>query len=305
MRLKFKSYSWFLAMSLCAGANAQVSGTLESYFQSDRLSHGFAHVMTWGEINARVSPNFKGTFSFTIMPTKRTYDEASVTYDSGPVSARAGRMRTSFGFSNWSDIFYEGINHVPMVMIQPLSKGLRLIRDDSGVELTTNVSGIQLEAAAVDTRPTSFQVGPEKFRAITLRAQGLLGGAIVGLDVLNGFIGEGSVYGADLRWTGPHFVVRGEYMQGVGDGPTASGYFANIGYRVPRLPRLQLIVQTEGLRRTGKADYHLHTLGARYIPLPNITLIGNYAWGNGDAPAFVAFTGTTGWSMRALFQIHF
>jgi hypothetical protein len=261
--------------------------------------------MSWGEIHARVNPNFKGTLSYTQFPTRKMLDEACLAFENGPVMVRAGRFRTAFGFSNWSELFYTGINHAPLIRSQPLAPGLRLLRDDTGVEVTEAGPWVQIQAALVDTSPSQFELSPTQLRAASLRVQSAFGPLILGLDALPSLRGDSSVYGLDARWTSPRFLVRAEYMRGVGDGATASGYYADVAYRIPRVQRTQFVVRTELLDRSVGGEYRLHTVGLRYIYSPNFTIAGNYGWGDGSAPLSVSKSGSLGWSLRTLFQVHF
>ncbi|AIE84088.1 hypothetical protein OP10G_0720 [Fimbriimonas ginsengisoli Gsoil 348] len=282
-----------------------MSGTVETYYQSDRLSHGFSNVLSWVELNARLNSNLKGTFSITDLRFKRVLDEFNVQYETGGNMIRAGRMRISFGFSNWSELFYTGYNHTPIVRSANLVDKTRLNRDDAGIEITTGGPNLQIQAAVVDSRPSDFQVAPKRIRYGSVRVQSSFGPVIAAIDALPSLDGNGSIYGLDLRWTSPHIVAKAEYMKGVGDGPTAQGYYGDVAYRLPGLPRTQLVSRTEWLDRSNGGEFRLHTFGAKQIVTQNLTVNVNYGWGTGKAPAFVENSPSLGWSLRALFQVHF
>lgn len=295
-----------LSFAAVASAQAPVYGVLETYFRMNRLTPGAIHQMTWGEFNYRPVSNLKLTYSFTVMPEDHTLDETCAAWDGPNVLVRAGRIRTSFGFSDWSDLRYTGFNHVPLIRSQRISDATSLNRDDSGVEVTTNVGTVQIQAAALDTSIAIEQITPDNIDTGMLRLQAPVGPFIVGLDSLRSLRHEQGVYGFDLRYTTPHLTSRAEYFSGNGK-TSAQGYYADIQYRLPGLPRTQLVGMTEWFdKKTSDKRTMLHTVGLRQVVTPNFTLNVNYGWGGGlDNVASIRMQGLDNWSARALFQIQF
>ncbi len=296
------------ALSIAASASAQapVYGVLETYFISSRTTPGAIHKMTWGEFNYRPVSNLKLTYSFTVTPDSHTLDETCVAWDTKDVLVRAGRLRTSFGFSDWSDLRYTGFNHVPLVRSQKLSEGTSLNRNDSGVEVTTNYGGVQIQAAAIDTSLAIEEITPENIDTGLLRLQAPVGPFIVGIDGLRSLRHGQGIYGFDLRYTTPRLTSRTEYFSG--DGKTsAQGYYTDVQYRLPGFSRTQLVGMTEWLdKKTSNKRSMLYTLGLRQIVTPNFTLNVNYGWGGGlDNLSSIRSQGLDNWSARALFQIQF
>jgi len=288
-----------------ASSQGQISGTAETYFSSDITLHGFVHAFSWVEVNDRFTPRLKGTFSLTEGRTRRTLDEVCVSYEAGDWLVRGGRIRTAFGFSNWSELFYNGFNHLPFLRTLRLADGVSLTRDDAGIEVTTGGPEMQVQAALIDNELSTFQVGPEKLRHGTLRLQRQQGPVILGLDALQGFEANGDIYGVDLRWTTPRVIFRAEYMRGVGHGNTTSGYYADVSYRIPHLPRTQAVARTEWTDLGSPGTFELNTLGLRQFVTPNLSANVNYGWDSGKTPSFVANSGSIGWSIRGLFQVFF
>jgi hypothetical protein len=297
-----------IALSLMASARAQspVYGVLESYFKADRTTHGAMHRMSWGELNWRVQPNLKLTGSFTQMPDNWTLDEVAASLDYKGSMLRAGRMRTAFGFNNWSELYYNGFNHVPLVRGNALVDGTRLGRDDSGLEFTTNLSGLQLQVAAVDTHLVDQQITPNNVDTGILRLQGASGRFVLGLDALKRLRHEQGIYGFDLRYTAPYVTSRTEFFTGDGDG-SSLGYYADVQYRLPGLPRTSLVGMTEMFdkNKTGKPTF-LHTVGVRQFFTKYLAVNVNYGWGSRvENVKSIRMQGLDNWSARAMFQYQF
>ena len=296
------------ALGGAAGARGQspIYGSLETYLGVSRSFGGIRDTLTWGEINYRAQSDLKLTASFTTYSDYSTLDELCATYDFKGVSLRAGRFRTAFGFSNWSEFMYDGCDHLPLVKTYPLSDRVPLLRDDSGVEATTTVAGVQVQAALVDTTLAHDQLTPDDTDTGTLRVQAPLGAFIVGVDALRRLREEEGIYGLDVRYTAPRVVGRAEFYDGSGP-RSAAGYYVDLKYRVPKLPRTQLVGITEMLdMKEGSPPVYLHTLGVRQIVSRNLVLDLNYGFGTHlDAFPYVREQGADNFSARAMFQIQF
>jgi hypothetical protein len=286
--------------------DSPVHGVLESYFFGTRLDHGAVHKLTWGEFYWRPTNDLKVMYSFGVVPGGHVTDEAYVSYEKQDFMVRAGRMRTSFGFNDWANLFYNGFNSIPLVRLAPLSDGLNLTRQDSGVEFTKDVGTVQVQAAAFETGLERDQITPNDISTGIVRVQVPAGPFIVGLDALHRLRHDGGIYGLDVRYTAPHVIGRAEYFAGDGPGSGHGGY-ADVQYRLPNLPRTQLVARSEFLKPGGGGDTLVrHTLGVRQILNEYFQINLNYGWGENllNAPAFPA-GGTDNWSLRAMFQLHF
>lgn len=301
------------ALVLAGGAPAQtlvesspVKGVLETYFYSTRLDRGASHRLTWGEFYYRARPDLKLTYSFGLFPGGHVTDEAVAAYDRDGLLVRAGRMRTTFGFNDWSDLFYNGFNSIPLVRAAPLSDGLVLTRQDSGVEATVSIGDAQLEVAAVDASLRRDQIAPDNVDAGIVRLQMPAGALIVGLDALRRLRHDGGIYGVDVRYTLPRLVGRLEYFVGDGAGSGQGGY-ADVQARLPGLPRTQLVARADYLKPAGGAASIIkYTVGLRQIFWNYLQVNVNYAWGHNllFAPSAPA-AGTDNFSARAMFQVRF
>jgi len=287
-----------------ACAQAQVSGTVETYFLQTDPSQGFIQSMTWAEVHVRWDHHWKFTGSYTIMPTRRNFDEMCLTYEDKFGLVRVGRIRIPFGFSDWSDYFYNGFNHIPAVRLNGLVDGQRLTGADTGVEFTTGGPDLQVQASLVDTKPSRFQVGPTQIRSGSLRLQRDFGDFILGLDYLQSLSQADRIYGLDFRWSSPHWMVRGELTKGDGGDTNSSGYYVDAEYRLPKLPRTQAVARSEALWQP-TATYNLYTVGARQMFPPYVCLNVNYGWGDGPNIDRFGSGMPRGWSTRAMFQVSF
>jgi|GEM_PF-1842268 len=300
------------AVVLSGSAAAQVSGTLETYYQSTSRTRGLQNYLSWLEVNANLASNLRTTVSYITSSFGNAYDEAFVAYDQGPNSVQVGRFRTAFGFGDWSDAFYNGFNHLPLMRTNPLANRLALERDDTGAEITIGSDKWQVQAAAVDTRPGTDQFAPTKVRASTLRIQHPEGNFILGFDYLQGVSDHEGVAGVDLRWSAPHLLVRGEAMRGFTGGKLGTGFYGDVTYRLPGYERTQLVGRVENYSNDRQGEFWVETVGLRQVLLANLTVNLNYgtATSSGQKTPYGSFlpiyqSGVEGWSLRAMLQIHF
>lgn len=285
-------------------AQVRVGTVLETYFMNSEDAWGFAHALSWGEMTVRFDPRLKATLSYTQMPTRKTYDEMCLSYESGPQIVRVGRFRTAFGFSDWSELFYNGFNHRPLVRSLPIVDGLRLNRDDFGVEVTFGGPQLQVQAAVIDSEVTPYQIATPYFRAGTVRLQTSMGEALIGLDALSYFEDDRMVYGIDARWSTPRLQVRAEGFASAGGKFNASGYNIDGAYRIPKMPRTQVVARTESMElKTGALQ--LHTFGVRHLLTETIGVNLNYGWIEGRNPGNLANRAPERWSVQATYRVSF
>jgi hypothetical protein len=289
-----------------------VSGVAETYWLADNNVRGAYVALTWAEIKARISDHWSATWSASDYGSISAYDESYVRYETDMGSIRAGRLRTSFGFSDWSEYYYTGINHIPLVRQVNLVDETRLNRDDSGAEATANLGPLQLQAALIDTSITKAQVGPDSLDHATTTAQYGFGSLILGVNALTKTDFAQKVYGGNFRYTIPHWLFKGEYFEGIGPG-NGSGSYVDATYRIPFLVRSELCARAEQVRAPGSYEQaQLETIGFRYIFNKNLTANLNYGWGNnleyGEYGQYAESTGSlgpVGWTARVMFQVQF
>ncbi|MHB8637502.1 MAG: hypothetical protein ACYC96_13620 [Fimbriimonadaceae bacterium] len=301
-------------LSVFAAAHAQVTQetTLESYFLDTAAHQGPYHYITWGQTNVRFNNEFKATLSGLTSGGRNSFDEACLSIENNSAIVRIGRFKTAFGFSNWSENFYNGFNHLALVRLAPLADGLTLTRDDAGAELTFGGPGLQVQTAIVDTAPGPAQLGPKRADHASLRLQTNQGDFIIGLDLLASLVGTTDIVGLDARWTAPRVLVRGELMAGRGAIQSSWGYYVDAAYRIPKLTRTQAVIRLESVdygendqAYSEAAVADLTTVGLRQVVSPNLSVNLNYGWGTGASNAYIAGNALNGWTLRAMFQLHF
>jgi hypothetical protein len=292
------------ALGVKALAQAPVSGTVETFFVASSPKKGFVHRLSWAELNGRLRDNVKATLSLTELPNMRMLDEACLAFEAGPNMVRAGRIRTAFGLSDWSELYYNGFNHLPLIRLFPVVGGLNLLRSDSGIEITTSTGTVQVQAALIDTDPSRFQVLPHRMRHATARLQTAVGPAIIGANVLTGLSGDDRVFGLDFRWATTRFLLRGETLHGSGPGPTSSGYYLDLAYRIPKATRTQLVGRSEGFSGLGGV-YRLQTVGVRHFVHPMVGLNLNYGWSTGEDVSRFGGAAPEGWTLQTMLRMTF
>ncbi len=293
-----------VALAGSAGAQEPVSSTFESYFTANRGTAGASHYLSWDETTAKLDGRTRFTFSYEEMKGKRTFDEFCARFDLKQGMLRLGRIRTEFGLSDWSELLYNGFNHLPLIKIADMGDGLRLVRDDSGLEYTCGTPDLQLQAALMDSDLSTQQILPKRLDHSSLRLQTNRGQVILGLDYLSALRNSSKVYGLDLRWATPHTLVRGEFMRGDSEEGPSSGYYVDAEYRLPGLPRSQLVGRTEMVSEYSSRTF-LHTVGLRQVVSPTITVNLNYGWMQGAPNFYIASSGLDGWTIRTMFQVRF
>ncbi len=284
----------------------KLSGVVETYWLSNSNARGSYQMNTWAELKARINSNWSAVWSGYDAQSFAGYDESYVRYEVDAGSVRVGRLRSSFGFSDWSELLYSGINHRPLVRECNLVGKIKLDRDDSGAEASANFGPLQIQAAMIDTGLTRAQVGPDKLDHATVTAQYGLGQVILGGEFLGKTDLTEKLVGANVRYTVPHWIFKGEFFEGIGAQSGSGGYLDAI-YRIPYRLRTEVVARVEQVH-PWKADDDtvLTTLGIRHIVNQNLTLNLNYGWGKDLFYSNYATTlGATGWSLRAMFQVQF
>lgn len=288
----------------CLGASQQTSSaTLETYFISYPGQEGVIQTHSWLEARSRLNDNFKVTFSAVNIGYVTSLDELCVSIDYQGVNARVGRIRTPFGFNNWSEYFYTGINHFPLIRTSPLVGALPLLRQDAGVGATVGGPKAQFQVAAFEPTTGISQVVPEKLNYGSARFQTSQAGIIVGLNFLDGFKANDHVYGLDARWTTNNLQVKGEYLAGQGPQQSA-GYYVDLAYRLPHLTRSQIFGRTERLDDVNAGILLVNTLGLRQWFGNNVVVNLDYGWSNTNPNVSAFGNSLTGWTTRTMFQVN-
>ncbi|HEY3780182.1 MAG TPA: hypothetical protein VGL56_03800 [Fimbriimonadaceae bacterium] len=327
------------AFALCALAGAQsldlpslpIHGIYEEYFETDPTHRGVVSMLDYLQLHADVSKSWRLVASYCQVPGDKWLEETYAEYDNGPDLVRLGRIRSDFGFSTWSQLYYTPMVMVPMIRSYGLDvvPGISLDRLDRGAEYETSRGIFQLQVAAVDSRNDDWHVVPGSLDTAIARLQVSLGPVLLGLNGLgkaSDNVGPGEqMAGVDLIWTMPRLQVRGEVIKGFGS-QGAKGYYADVFYRPPGLARTQVGARAQAVRAltqftdTAYASYggnldedpalgvatsyqtsQAYTFAARQFLTPNLTLSVNYGIGN-NTPLSRPLLG---WSTQLQFNYRF
>jgi hypothetical protein len=289
-----------------AQVSPTLSGVIETYWVANGHSRGSTQQLTWAELRGRVSKNWSFTLSGYDSSSDSSYDESFVRFENGPSSIRMGRLRTSFGFSDWSELFYTGFNRTPFVREMVLVGETVLDRDDAGAEVSTNIGPLQLQAALFDSYRKDNQIAPGEINHATVTAQYGVGSLILGAEALAETDLSEKVYGASIRYSIPHWIFKGEAFQG--DGPASgSGSYFDASYRIPYHQRTELVARLEQVRSAASStDSRFTTLGVRQVFNRYVTLNVNYTWTSDSGySTYGSDSNVAGWSARAMFQVQF
>ncbi len=289
-------------------SQAEIHGIFESLNYAYRGQKGIARQVQWNEYRLRFDDHFDSVFSDLQIPGINSQtDEGYLRYQNGPVSIRAGRIRPTFGFADWSELVYNPIALRPIVRAVALSGSIGVSNQASGPEITLSHQNFQLQLAVLDTKLSDLQLIGEKHDHIMARAQITEGSTIVGLNLMSGAAKTDKVYGIDARWTAPHLQIRGELIRGEDNPNGGDGYYVDCFYRLPGFPRTQLAMR----RETFMVSHYdtrtvVNTLGIRHVVCPYLTLTLNYVWGDHlDGSSYVSGHGEGGWIFAPLVQIRF
>jgi hypothetical protein len=282
------------------------SGVLENYFQAARPNHGLFFAESWLELRNRLSNDWKVILTYDYQPGDFTFDANFLEYDQPDMYVRLGRLRSNFGFGQWSDTNYNVEIADPLIRQDPILPNLGLDRLDIGAEYQKNFGLWQVTVSDLDVDTGPVQMQPEDMNWQQGRLQRQFGDIIVGL---NGLVKEfdprnpaGAMYSVDFRWASPQLLARGEFIRGAAPGFSSEGYYVDLTYRLSRLFRTELGARNEAydVLGTGQRSF-LTTVGVRQLVGKSVTLNVNYIFGkaNGD------FIDMPGWSFEASYFLHF
>ena len=235
-----------------------------------------------------------------------SFDETYIEHYVGNDRFRIGRIRSAFGFSDWSELYYQGLPRLPLVRDYPSGGGLDLDRVDAGAEWQTTKNANQLTVAVIDANSGKFELLPEKINHVAVRLQSYQGAFIVGLNALQQLqyrSEESQLYGFDLRWSSPHIQIRSEWDYDFAQGYRSQGSYTDITYHPPGLLRTTFIGRFEQVSGVQSSQYDsegdpeclagtAYTLGIKQILNPYLTLELSHTWNasGGNLPSTDPYT---------------
>lgn len=301
-------FLWLLCASpvLQAQSTGAWSGVLEEYFQASRPSKGLYYNESWLELRHRISKDWKVILTYDHGPDDFTFDANYLEYDQPWGYVKGGRLRTSFGFGQWSDTNYNVIFQDPLIRQGSVLPTVGLDREDVGLEGRFNVGLEQVTLGVLDIHPNKLQVNPEDMDHLFGRYQTQWGQLIVGADAIVKSLDhgddDGNLYGIDFRWTHPHLLMRGEYVRGDSHLYQSNGWYVDVTYRPAHLYRTELGIRQESFGIVGTGDRSdLTTVGARQVFGSSVTCNLNFGFGKATADV----ESMRGWSFETVYFIHF
>jgi len=280
-----------------------VDVTIENYSLIKPGTAGLRERLAWAQLNARLTPHWSATSTILLFPHSNTLDENFVKYTNGNTQVRGGRLRSAFGFSSWSDFYYNAIIAMPLVRTSRLNDYFGLSRFDTGADVRTIVGPVEVQAGLVDTNNGKWTLTPDHANYGVARVQTNVGPLIVGASALSRVVGaktddDTDAYGLDFRWTADHIQARAEIIRTFSDGDWAGGWYADCFYRPPGFYRTQLGVRVEGVALE-KGVQQQYTAGLRQVLTPYLAATLNYAFGSGNSRP------KSGWTLEISTSLHF
>lgn len=231
----------------------------EEYFQASSGHRGVAPEMFYFRAQANPSSALRIVGSYVAQPGWNWLDDNYAQLDFGNATARVGRFRSDFGFSNWSELYYTPFIQLPMVRAYGFNfvPGIPLNRLDRGIEIQDSFGPVQVQAALVDSSDNDWQIIPRQLDTGVARIQFAAGSIMLGLNgfakVADNLGPAAQMVAADFRWTGPRAQFRAEVDKGAGS-QGATGYYADLFYRPPKLARTQLGFRVQGIDKPASPD---------------------------------------------------
>lgn len=294
-----------LAASACiAQDDSKLHLTLENYSIGQQGTGGLDQRLCWLQLTADASSNFSFTNTYLLMPSKSLLDETFVRFNGGSTIVRAGRVRSAFGFNDWSDYYYDAIIGLPMVRFMPLQPYMGLLRFDTGFDVRSVAGPFEYQVGLIDPANSSFQWTPKHLTYGVARLQTHVGSLILGASALSklGKFGDDDTkaFGLDFRWTAERVQLRGELIRSSSDSGSTNGFYIDAFYRPPKFYRTQLGARVQSLDFFTGAISQQYTLGLRQILTPSLAATLNYGLGSGGAASSLR-----GWSFEVSSAVHF
>jgi hypothetical protein len=303
------------ATTVQAAPYPAISGVVENYFGYDfgGRKNNFGRTVTWAYSETQLGPNTTLVNGFLNYNSEGLFDAGRSSLDENYVEQnvgtnrfRVGRIRTAFGFSDWSEMFYQGLPRKPLARLYPFGGGLSLQRVDAGAEWQVTKGASELTVAAIDARTGRFDVNPDKVTNVAVRYQRYQGAFIVGLNTLllaGREEADSRLYGFDVRWTSPHVQVRSEWDYDTAAGYRSQGMYTDVMVHPPGLLRTTFagrVEQVSGMNSFRYTSYGApvrmsgtaYTLGVKQILSPALTAELSRTWNapGGSLPASSPYT---------------
>lgn len=297
-----------------------LAGVFENYFAAGHSSDGNqgSHPTRYLTLHGELAPGIRYVAGELNVFGHDLLDENYVAVDRGAQGWRVGRFRSAFGLSDWSENYYAGFVHLPMLRTVALSPSLSLSRLDTGADWQGGTGALQYQLGLVDIQSRPYQPLPQRPDHFVGRVQTYRGNLILGFNLLvAGSGGEQTRLAAlDGQWSVPHMQIRGEYLIGQAGDRHPQGGHLDFFYHPPVLTRTTFLARAEALSAeytaggaygpggAGEAEKQFarrYTVGVKQILSPQFTLELNRSWGNDTELTDQG----PGWDMQLVTFTHF
>ncbi|HMS56084.1 MAG TPA: hypothetical protein PKA27_11855 [Fimbriimonadaceae bacterium] len=306
--------SRFVGLMVLGACQGIASDRIPVYFIAENFMwtrpgrEGAINRISWLYGEAQLNRNVKLVGSYIDLPTptkvRRILDEGFVEVAKDSWVGRAGRIRTRFGFNDWSELFYTPIIQFAIIRSNPITPQLGLLRFDTGVDVQGGSPELQVQAGVVDVANDGWELAPQNADHVALRLQSEQGQAIIGISTLTKVRGTGTrngMIGLDVRWSKPEWMARFEAVKGYSRGANGHGAYLDVFYRPQRWFRTQFGVRGEFYESLAGVESSLLTLGVRQILSKEFTLSVNYGHGSRTGAA----AGMRGWTVQLMTALRF
>jgi hypothetical protein len=235
----------------------RVTGSIEQFFVSGKF---FQNRVTRERLTRTQVQASHGNFS--LVGTYWQYpacgfddlDETNLRFNSNNFSAKVGKFLPPVGQTNWDDQWYSGFVFLPMVETASYGTGKILFRTVAGVRADTNANGANFQFSAFNSNQDARSINLSKLDRYSIRAQKMFQNTILGVTRLaspESASTRADAWVADLRWSVPQWIVRGEYMDYRQAGADVSGFFADVYHRPKGWSDVTLLSRVERVRSSG------------------------------------------------------
>jgi hypothetical protein len=286
-------FGCLIAVLLAADALAQdttpvqLNGSFEQFFSSAGFgaSHKDRDRFSFLTVSA-TSGNWRADASYWYYPHCLYYDldESGLTYQDSDLTVKVGRFRLPVGGSDWYDQWYSGFVQLPLIEYG-LYEGFQMLeRTHAGLEVESTLGPQKFQAALTSADPAHNRLWPDSIDRISGRYSVYSNGLIVGVS---GFVSTdhdrstAQCMAADVRWTVPNWIFRGEHIWYQSANQQQKGYYVEVSHRPKGWTDVTLVGRYEGIDVSRPTPNRLEswTAGAR-VRLPwDVTVQANYTGG--------------------------
>jgi hypothetical protein len=272
---------------LCYGQEINLTGSFQQALVSGRLGQQLKSGERFNRslVNAE-SGNWAAKASFWnyVFCKWNELDETTLSYSDPKFRARIGRFILPVGQSNWDDQWYSNFVFIPMVESQRYGDHKFLQRTSTGADIDFGSGANSFRLALTSSRAQVNQLMPDKIDRASLRWNHSLKNTIFGLSTYTdtNFKGdEEQMHIADIRWTVPHWIVRGEGLHYQSAVQKFSGYFLDISHRPANWEDVTFALRFERMSslRGTRSDIRSWALAAKTRLPWDMTLLVNYMGG--------------------------